>query len=73
MSLLLKLMGPSIVEGFLFLDYTKEIWDLQAEIYDEQEILARIYQLQSNMTMTFKGDKAFHTYLNSQKSIFNEL
>lgn len=32
---LLNSMGPTIVEGFLFLNSVKEIWDAFAEIYGQ--------------------------------------
>lgn len=44
-SWLLNSMEPSFIEGLLFLDSIKEIWNLAAKIYEEKENLARVYQI----------------------------
>ncbi|CAN6444480.1 unnamed protein product [Victoria cruziana] len=56
MSWLLNSMEPMVAEGFLFLDSAKGIWETETEIYDEKENLARIYQLQQEISKTMKGD-----------------
>lgn len=43
MSWLLNSMEPSIAEGFLFLDFAREIWESAMEIYREKENHARVY------------------------------
>lgn len=43
------------------------------KIYRERQNLIRIYQLQIDIAKAVKGDKAFHIYLNSLKSMWNEL
>ncbi|CAN6439671.1 unnamed protein product [Victoria cruziana] len=45
MAWLLNSMSPNVAEGFLFMDMTKEIWDVVAEIYGEKENIARIFKL----------------------------
>ncbi|CAN6459804.1 unnamed protein product [Victoria cruziana] len=73
MSWLLNSMEPMIAEGFLFLDSAKEIWEAAAEIYGEKENLARIYQLQQEISKTVKGDRLFHVYLTQLKAMWDEL
>lgn len=69
MSWLLNSMESTIAEGFLFIDSVKEVWDAAVEIYGEKENLARVYQLQIEVSKVIKGEKLFHVYLNHLKAL----
>lgn len=69
MSWLLNSLEPTVAEGFLFLDSVREIWKSIAEMYGSKKNVARVYQLQVDISKTMKGEKAFHTYLNYLKAM----
>lgn len=73
MSWLLNFMNWEITKVFIFLDSAREIWDSLGEIYGKGENLARVYQLEQVITKMNKGEKAFHLYLSSLKSMWEKL
>lgn len=70
---LLNVMNLEIAEGFISLDFAKEIWDSLAEIYGEKGNIARVYQLQQDIPRMSKGEKFFRAYLSNLKVASDEL
>lgn len=54
-----------IVQGFLFLNSAKKVWDALMEIYREDPILAKVHLLQQEIAKIKKGYRSFHLYLSN--------
>ncbi|KAF3792380.1 hypothetical protein EJ110_NYTH10427 [Nymphaea thermarum] len=73
MAWLMNSMEPHISSLFLYKETAKEVWDTLKEMYNEQNNLARVYQLQLDIANLTKDGKQTSLYLNKLRSLYDEL
>lgn len=66
-------MEPHISNGLWRISTAKELWDVVAQTYSQQNNVARVYQLHRQVAKFYQGDRSVCDYFAALRAIWDEI